>query len=125
MSDFGGLTEAQRAALLRTVTALRRLLQEDLYRRLEGEFGVHSDGLIEPLDALPNLAALVERLEAVTRLSLNPSLDDGVLLNAAPYHELLSWPEAARAWEDLRAGKYPWARLVPQVRPRKIPGERE
>ena len=62
-----------------------------------------------------DLATFVERLEAVTALSLNPSLDDGVLLNAAPYHELLPWPDAARAWQELQAGKYPWARIAPQV----------
>ncbi len=41
----------------------------------------------------------------------------GVLLNAAPYHELLPWPDAARIWEDLQAGKYPWAHIAPQVLP--------
>ncbi len=55
MSEFGGLDEVQRAALLRTVTVLRRRLEEDLLRRLEGEFGVHPDGTVEPLEALPNL----------------------------------------------------------------------
>ncbi|RME46937.1 MAG: SAM-dependent methyltransferase [Chloroflexi bacterium] len=55
MSEFGGLSEDQRAALLHTVITLRRHLEDDLLRRLEGDFGVHPNGTVEPLDALPNL----------------------------------------------------------------------
>ena len=55
MSEFGGLDKNQRTALLNAVTRLRGLLETDILRRLESTYGVHSDGSLEPLDALPNL----------------------------------------------------------------------
>jgi len=55
LRDIGGLSEAQRAHLQRVVATLRDLLESDLARRLESEFGVHPEGTVEPPDALPNL----------------------------------------------------------------------
>ncbi len=78
MNEFGGLTEAQRAALLRAVIALRRLLQEDLYRRLEAEFGVHADGTVEPLRALPNLDEEGQELYRDIVAALNHKVNQGL-----------------------------------------------
>ena len=62
------------------------------------------------------LAAFVETLQTIAERNVDPSLDDGVLLNAAAYHELLPWSDAARTWEELEAGKYPWAHIAKQIR---------
>ncbi len=50
-----GLSEIQRNRLLQVVTGLRRLLEAHLRRRLESEYGIHADGVVEPERALPNL----------------------------------------------------------------------
>ena len=62
------------------------------------------------LDFADDLRAFIERLRAITDRGYTPQIDDGVLLNAAPLHEVLpSWPDTCAAWEELEAGKYDWA----------------
>ena len=62
------------------------------------------------LDFADDLRAFVERLRAISDRGYTPKIDDGVLLNAAPLHEVLpSWPDTGVAWEELEAGKYDWA----------------
>ncbi len=68
--------------------------------------------------AVAELQDFYEELKAVADLNIVPSLDDGVLLNAAPYHELLPWPDAVRAWRELQDGKYPWSGIAKFARKR-------
>lgn len=62
------------------------------------------------LDFADDLRAFVERLRAISDRGYTPQIDDGVLLNAAPLHEVLpSWPDTRAAWQELEQGKYDWA----------------
>ncbi len=108
---YKALTELARPRLTRA----RRALEEA--RRAAGERPApRVRRRLAALEAeVAELTTFVERLQTVAERHITPSLDDGVLLNAAPYHELLPWPEAARAWQDLRAGRYPWAHIAPQI----------
>lgn len=47
-----------RTGLYNTVVRCRRLLEKDLALQLEGTYGVHADGMLEPLDGLGHLDAL-------------------------------------------------------------------
>jgi hypothetical protein len=56
-----------------------------------------------------------------------PELDDGVLLNAAPLHELMpSWKRADaklnldKVWENLEKGEYDWARTAMRYWPKRV-----
>lgn len=65
------------------------------------------DKLLEMGDDLREFAA---RLKAHIDTGYQSCIDDGVLLNAAPLHDLLpSWPDTRPAWKELEAGKYDWA----------------
>jgi hypothetical protein len=52
----------------------------------------------------------------VANLHLEPDLSDGIVLNIAPFHELVPWKEAQEYWEELLAGKYVWSSIGKQLR---------
>jgi hypothetical protein len=82
---------------------------QDLRARAASErrLGRQADRLLELADDLRQFSA---RLKAVAERGWVPHIDDGVLLNAAPLHELLpSWPETRKAWQELADGRYDWA----------------
>jgi hypothetical protein len=64
----------------------------------------------------------------------DPDLDDGVVLNAAPLHDLIPWPrrkkvrgrsvsELAAYWEELSEGKYDWAHVAMRYWPTRVTGK--
>jgi len=62
------------------------------------------------LDLVDDLGKFAANLKAIADRGYTPYIDDGVLLNAAPLHEVLpSWPNTRTAWKELEEGKYDWA----------------
>jgi hypothetical protein len=67
--------------------------------------------LDQALEQVDDVTEFINRLSAIIQRGYTSCIDDGVLLNAAPLHPLLpSWPETKKAWQELEAGKYDWAR---------------
>ena len=67
-------------------------------------------------DSLSELRDFEGKLRKVANLHLDPDLNDGVVLNIAPLHELVPWKEAAKYWEELLDGKYEWSSIGKQLR---------
>lgn len=67
-------------------------------------------------ELLTDLREFRERLDLAAKLYLRPDLNDGVVLNAAPLHELLPWKEAKGKWDELLAGRYEWSSIGGQLR---------
>lgn len=62
------------------------------------------------LDLADDLTKFSANLKTITERGYTSQIDDGVLLNAAPLHEVLpSWPETRAAWKELEDGKYDWS----------------
>lgn len=67
-------------------------------------------------DLLAELREFEEKLRRVADLHLIPDLNDGVVLNTAPLHELMPWKEAKKYWNELLDGKYEWSSIGKQLR---------
>lgn len=67
-------------------------------------------------DFLSELRDFEDKLRRAANLHLEPDLDDGVVLNIAPLHELVPWNEAQTYWEELLKGEYAWSSIGKQLR---------
>ncbi len=67
-------------------------------------------------DFLSELRDFEDKLRRAANLHLDPDLNDGVVLNIAPLHELVPWKEAKKYWDELLAGKYAWSSIGKQLR---------
>ena len=67
-------------------------------------------------DFLSELQDFEDKLRRAANLHLEPDLNDGVVLNIAPLHELVPWKEAKSYWEELLEGKYEWSSIGKQLR---------
>lgn len=61
-----------------------------------------------------------DKLKKVAELNLEPDLDDGVVLNIAPLHELVPWNEAEKYWKELMDGQYEWSTISKQLKERGL-----
>ncbi len=71
-------------------------------------------------DFLSELRDFEDKLRRAANLNLEPDLNDGVVLNIAPLHELAPWKEAKKYWEELLEGKYEWSSIGKQLRQKGI-----
>jgi hypothetical protein len=74
-----------------------------------------------------NNFATTDRHGNPTTVRWQPELDDGVLLNAAPLHEIMpAWKRAdakldlKKAWKDLEKGEYDWAKTAMRYWPKTV-----
>ena len=67
-------------------------------------------------DATRDVKDFEDKLRRAANLHLEPDLNDGVVLNIAPLHELVPWKKAKEYWEELLEGKYEWSSIGKQLR---------
>lgn len=97
-----------------------RLEEYEAQRRDAGTGGSEAkkaEKAIQDQEALlTDLREFRDRLQRAASLYLRPNLNDGVVLNIAPLHELVPWKEAKSKWNDLLSGKYEWSSIGKQLR---------
>jgi hypothetical protein len=67
-----------------------------------------------------DVTAFRDALDEIALLDLTYDLNDGVLLNIAPFHELVPWKYADRTWERLQEGRYDWSSMARQLREKEL-----
>ena len=67
-------------------------------------------------DFISELRDFEDKLRRAANLHLEPDLNDGVVLNIAPLHELVPWKEADKCWDELMKGEYEWSSIGKQLR---------
>jgi hypothetical protein len=67
-------------------------------------------------DFISELRDFEDKLRRAANLHLEPDLNDGVVLNIAPLHELVPWKEAKKYWDELMEGQYDWSSIGKQLR---------
>ena len=73
------------------------------------------------LDLADDLGKFAANLKGITECGYTSQIDDGVLFNAAPLHEVLpSWPDTKIAWKELEEGKYDWAHQAMVYWPERV-----
>jgi len=97
------------------------------FRPLENNSNLNNSGLKE-LNALRELKHELEEMKneilKITALPYKPNQDDGVLITAAPLHNLFrhtKWRKSTEdCWKSMEKGKYDWAHLAYSIWPERI-----
>ena len=90
------------------------------WRTAAGETGKEAKQLAKETerqeDFLSELQDFEDKLRRAANLHLEPDLNDGVVLNIAPLHELVPWKAAKSYWDELLKGEYEWSSISKQLR---------
>ncbi|WP_298286821.1 BREX-1 system adenine-specific DNA-methyltransferase PglX [uncultured Lutibacter sp.] len=88
------------------------------------EMGSASKDLNDQKEFLNELKDFKEELLRVAQLPYKPNQDDGVLITAAPLHNLFNhtkWRKSTEAcWKALQKGEYDWAHLAYSIWPDRV-----
>lgn len=83
-----------------------------------------TDQLSEARTFLGELRDLREELLRIAAMPFKPNLNDGVIINAAPFHNLFrlrSWAKDTEdCWKKLEKGDYDWAHLAYTIWPDRV-----
>jgi len=83
-----------------------------------------TDRLGEARTLLGELRDLREELLRIAALPCKPDLNDGVIINASPFHNLFRlrpWAKDTEdCWKKLQKGDYDWAHLAYTIRPDRV-----
>ena len=101
-------------------------LEDELKSASGRETARLTDQLSEARSFLNELRAFREELLRIAALPYRPNLNDGVIINAAPFHKLFrlrSWAkDTEECWKSLAKGDYDWAHLAYTIWPDRVRG---
>jgi len=97
---------------------------EELLERAQGAEGAEKRRLEKEAErvaeVVEDLRAFEDKLRRVAERGYAPDLDDGVVINLAPLHEVVAWAEPGKVWRKLERGEYDWAKLAMRYWPDRV-----
>lgn len=91
---------------------------------IKGATSKQRETLDEQMTLMQELKDLRDELLRVAQLPYKPNLNDGVLINASPLHNLFGLPkwkkDLAECWKKLEVGEYDWAHLAYTIWPERV-----
>jgi len=76
---------------------------------------------IEKLESfIDELTEFQKNIRTITDMGYDPDINDGVILNMAPLHEIIPWSEPKKFWNELEQGRYDWAHIAMKYWPERV-----
>jgi hypothetical protein len=99
-------------------------LEKEIARLSGRAASVLKDRIDDAREFIIELREFRDEILRIAALPYKPNLNDGVIINAAPFHRLFGltkWAEhTERTWSKLKSGEYDWAHLAYAIWPDRV-----
>lgn len=98
---------------LREINSKLAFASERERRFVQGEKAKVEEILIDLQEFKSSLLKILE-------LGYEPQIEDGIIVNIAPFKEVIPWREVQKYWNELESGNYDWSKMALKMWPERV-----